>query len=247
MIYLLIFILGTIIGSFLNVCIYRIPRKESIVYPPSHCPYCGILLKPFDLIPVLSYIILRGCCRECRNKISIKYPLVELLTGTFLLLAFIKFRATFDFIKISLLIFILIISAFIDLEYNIIPDKVVIPGIVSGFFLDALFEFGNFRDFFFGFVFGGGFLLLLALITKGGMGGGDIKLFAMIGSFLGLKTTVLSMFFAFISGCVAGIFLICLKIKNRKDTIPFGPFITIGSIIAVFAGEEIVSWYSGLF
>lgn len=244
---LFIFILGTVIGSFINVCIYRIPRGESVVYPPSHCPWCGYNLELLDLIPILSYLRLRGRCRKCGNKISGQYPLVELLTGIIFVFAFSKFGFTFEFLAEIVLIICLIISTFIDIKHQIIPDKVVLPTAVIGLLLTFLLRLQNLPDYFLGSAVGGGIILLIAVLSRGGMGGGDVKLFAAVGMFLGLRLTILSILLSFIFGSIAGLMLIMLNLKKIKDAIPFGPFIALGSVISLFMGDRIISWYWGFF
>lgn len=244
---LFIFILGTVIGSFINVCIYRIPRGESVVYPPSHCPRCGYNLGPSDLIPLLSYFWLRGRCRRCGEWISLQYPFVELLTGIMFVLSFIKFGFTFDFLAAIILIICLIISTFIDLKHQIIPDKVVLPTMAAGLLINIVFHWKDLPNYLLGFVLGGSIIFLIAVLSRGGMGGGDIKLFATVGMFLGLRLTVLSLLLSFIFGSITGIFLIVLNRKKMKDAIPFGPFIALGSVVSLFMGESIISWYLGLF
>ncbi|HHY13458.1 MAG TPA: prepilin peptidase [Thermoanaerobacterales bacterium] len=247
MFYIIIFAFGAIIGSFLNVCIYRIPLKKSIISPPSHCINCGYRLKAFDLIPIISYIFLLGRCRKCGIKISIIYPIVEIITGVLFLYSYKRFDFTFDLFKVLILISILIISTFTDIEHGIIPDKIVIPGMLIALVLNIIFCIYNLPSFIGGFLLGGGFLLLLSIISKGGMGGGDIKLFAMIGLFLGFKLTTLSLLLSFIFGSIIGLIFMILKFKKPKDTIPFGPFIALASIISVFFGDEIIFWYINRF
>lgn len=244
---LFVFILGTIVGSFINVCIYRIPRGESVVYPSSHCPRCGYNLKPPDLIPLLSYLLLRGRCRKCGTKISVMYPLVELLTGLMFIFAFIKFGLTFEFLSAIILITCLMITTFIDLEHQIIPDKVVLPSLAAGLVLNIIFHREDFYNYLLGFALGGGIIFLIVVLSRGGMGGGDIKLFATVGMFLGFRLTLLALLLSFVLGSVVGLILIILKLKNMKDAIPFGPFIALASVISMLAGDRIISWYWGLF
>lgn len=247
MLHFIVFCLGAVIGSFLNVCIYRIPLGESIVYPPSYCENCGYRLKSLDLVPIISYIFLAGRCRECSSKISIRHPIVEIITGVLFLFSFNRFRLTCDFLSALILISILIISTFTDIEHGIIPDKVVIPGMAAGFLINALSHPDKLLYYLLGFLLGGGFLLLLAVMSHGGMGGGDIKLFAMIGLFFGMKLTALSLLLAFISGSIIGLIFIIFNLKKPKDTIPFGPFIALASIISLLFGGGIISWYLEMF
>jgi len=243
----LIFILGAVIGSFINVCISRIPQGESVVFPPSHCPKCGYNLKPLDLVPLLSFILLKGRCRKCNSPISIRYLIVELLTGSIFVIVFLKFGLSHDLFFVYVLITCLIISAFIDLEYGIIPDEIIIPTVVLGAFLNILLHLESFFDYLAGFLLGAGIILFIAFVSGGGMGGGDVKLFAAVGIFLGLDLTILSILLAFISGSIVSIILIILNLKNIKDTIPFGPFIAFGSIFSLIFGHRIILWYLNAF
>lgn len=238
-----IFILGTIIGSFLNVCIYRIPRCESIVFPPSHCPHCGYRLAPGDLVPILSFIAIKGRCRECGAKISPLYPFVEISTGLLFVLAFQRYGFSYMFLSSIILLSTLIISAFVDMEHGIIPDKVTIPSIALGLFIHGFFIPSVLADSISGCFLGAGSILLIVILSKGGMGGGDIKLFAVAGMFLGLGKTLLSLFLSFVFGSVAGILLIIVKKKGAKDSIPFGPFIALGGTLSMLYGDMIISWY----
>ena len=246
----LIFILGLIVGSFSNVCIYRIPRNESIIYPASHCPKCRSKIKPVDNIPLLSFILLKGRCRNCKSKISIQYPIVELLTGLIYLIIYLIYGLSVQTLIYIILSSALIIIAFIDLNEQIIPDVISLPGIVMGFILSFLVPYISFINSALGVVVGGGIIFIIGLagsviFKKEAMGGGDVKLAAMIGAFLGWRYIVISLFLGFFLGSLAGIFLIMLKIKSREDTVPFGPFIVLGSFITLLWGEKIISWYLG--
>lgn len=162
-------------------------------------------------------------------------------------MAFMKFGLTFDFLSAIILIICLITCTFIDLEHYIIPDKIILPTMIAGFLLNIVLHFESLLDYLMGFALGGGIILLIVILSRGGMGGGDIKLFATVGMFLGLKLTALAMLLAFILGSIAGLILIIFKLKKMKDAIPFGPFIALGSAIAMFVGDNILSWYLGLF
>jgi len=256
-IYASIFIFGLLIGSFLNVCIYRIPREESIVSPPSHCPNCGTRLKPLDLIPLLSYLIYRGNCRYCNQKISPRYFLVELLTGIVSVTLFLKYGLTVDFVAFLFLMYILIAVFFIDLDHQIIPNELVIVGLTGGamlFVYNLFLPFQIYSDQLWwnpllGLVVGSGFLFGVSLIGlalyKGDevMGMGDVKLFAPIGLFLGWRMTLLALFLSVILGGMSSLVLILLGKANRKSMIPFGPFIVIGVFITVMWGWDILDWY----
>jgi len=245
---LFFFIIGLMVGSFLNVCIWRIPRQKSIIFPPSHCPQCGQPIKVRDNIPLVSYLFLRGRCRFCKTKISLRYPLVEFLTAIIFLLLFLKFGAGFKLFSSLILVSLLIMIFFIDLEHLIIPDTIVFPGLGLGIIFSFSHGFPSPLETLWGLLFGGGVLYLIALLSgwiarKESMGGGDVKLAAMIGTFLGWKMTALSLILAFISGALISLVLLAVKIKGRKDVVPFGPFIAVGGIVSLLAGEKIFQWY----
>ncbi|HAJ32596.1 MAG TPA: prepilin peptidase [Candidatus Atribacteria bacterium] len=246
----LIFILGLIVGSFSNVCIYRIPRNESIVYPASHCLSCHSPIKPVDNIPLLSYILLKGRCRNCKSKISIQYPVVEFLTGFIYLIIYLIYGLSIQTLIYIILSSALIIITFIDLNEKIVPDVISLPGIVIGFIISFFVPYISFINSALGVVVGGGIILVIGLIgtaifKKEAMGGGDVKLAAMIGAFLGWRYIIISLFLGFFLGALAGIILILSKIKSREDVVPFGPFIVIGSLITLLWGENILYWYLG--
>jgi len=243
-------LLGLIVGSFSNVCIYRIPRNESIIYPASHCPKCRSKIQPFDNIPLLSFILLKGRCRNCKSKISIQYPFVELLTGLIYLIIYMGYGLSIQTLIYIILSSALIIIAFIDLNEQIIPDVISLPGIVIGFILSFFVSYISFVDSVLGIFVGGLIILIIGLVgsvifKKEAMGGGDVKLAAMIGAFLGWRYIIISLFLGFFLGALAGIFLIMTKIKSREDVVPFGPFIVFGSLITLLWGEQIISWYTG--
>ncbi len=243
-----VFILGLLIGSFLNVCIYRLPREESIVFPASHCPACNKPVKPYDNIPVFSFIFLRGKCRSCSIPISWQYPLVELLHGLGYVFVFYRFGLSLETVVYSLLFSSLVVVTFIDLSHQIIPDVITLPGMVLGLIAGStILPLGPVRSFV-GLVLGGGIFYLIAILSvvilkKEGMGGGDIKLIAMIGAFIGWKGMLLTIFLAAVSGAVSGLLLIFLKGRNRAEPIPFGPFLVLGALISLFWGSEILGWY----
>jgi len=243
-------LLGLIVGSFSNVCIYRIPKNESIIFPASHCPKCLKTIKPIDNIPLLSYILLKGRCRHCKSKISIQYPIVELLTGLIYLIIYLIYGFTIQSLIYIILSSALIIIAFIDLNEQIIPDVISLPGIAIGFILSFFVTYISFVDSILGIAVGGGIILIIGLggsviFKKEAMGGGDIKLVAMIGAFLGYRYIIISLFLGFFLGALTGIILIMAKIKSREDVVPFGPFIVLGSFITLLGGEQIISWYLG--
>lgn len=242
---LILFLLGLVVGSFLNVCIYRIPRKISIVKPFSFCPSCNNAIKPWHNIPVLSFILLKGRCAYCGSKISLRYPLVEILNGIFYVIAFLNFGLTASLPFVLIFISSLIVISFIDLDFQIIPDFISIPLIFIGFILsfmphNAVGLVSSFKESLIGIAIGGGSLLLVSIISRGGMGGGDIKLNAGVGAFLGWKSALLTIFAGSLIGSIIGL-VILKKTGNRK--IPFGPFLSIGALISLFMGERIFSWY----
>ena len=246
----LIFILGLIVGSFSNVCIYRIPKNESIIFPASHCPKCNSPIKPVDNIPLISYILLKGRCRNCKSKISIQYPVVELLTGLIYLIIYLIYGLSVQTLIYIILSSALIIIAFIDLNEQIVPDVISLPGIVIGFIISFLVTYISFINSALGILAGGGIILIIGwagsvIFKKEAMGGGDVKLAAMIGAFLGWRYIIISLFLGFFIGALAGIILILSKIKNREDVVPFGPFIVLGSFVTLLWGEKIISWYLG--
>lgn len=246
----LIFILGLIVGSFSNVCIYRIPRNESIIYPASHCPKCRSNILPKDNIPLFSYTLLKGRCRNCKSKISIQYPIVEFLTGLIYLIIYLTYSLSIQTLIYIFLSSALIIIAFIDLNEQIVPDVISLPGMVIGFIISFFVPYISFINSALGVVVGGGIILIIGLagsliFKKEAMGGGDVKLAAMIGAFLGWRYIIISLFLGFFLGALAGIILILLKIKSREDVVPFGPFIVLGYFITLLWGEQIISWYIG--
>ncbi|SNR86488.1 leader peptidase (prepilin peptidase) / N-methyltransferase [Anaerovirgula multivorans] len=251
-IYSLAVISGILIGSFLNVCIYRMPKNESIIYPASHCSKCNESLKPFDLIPIFSYVSLRGKCRYCSAEFSIRYPMIEFLTGIIFLLVFYKYDLSIAYFFHIALVCILICITFIDYDHQIIPDGLVILGFGLGltykfllyFFINQPIEVLNSL---LGFLLGGGFFLLIAVISNGGMGGGDIKLIAMLGFWFGWRDIILISFLSFIIGSVISIALLATKVKSRKDVIPFGPFIGVSTLLVILYKNYILMSYMNLF
>ncbi len=249
---ILISLYGAIIGSFLNVCIYRIPREESIALPSSHCPNCGTSLKWHDLVPVFSFIVQKGKCRYCGEKISLQYPIVELLNACIYLFTYIKFGFSLEFFFYAIVFSILIVIAFIDLEHMIIPDVLII--LILGFSMiyklllyilyskspDLLNSMG-------GLILSGLLFVLIILVSRGGMGGGDVTLIGSFGFILGIKNIFLTTFLSFILGAIISVFLLITKIKGKKDPIPFGPFIILGFFITVFWGEQLINWYVSSF
>ncbi|MDO6354554.1 prepilin peptidase [Caloramator sp. CAR-1] len=242
MLAILIFIIGLIIGSFLNVCIYRIPREESIVFPPSHCPNCKLNLKWKDLIPLISYAVLRGRCRYCKARISPVYPFIEFLNAFLYLLIYFKYGLSLEFIKFAFLTSLVIVIGVIDYFTTDIYTNTIIVGLIVGiaFAIISFFVEGSIMIYIIGSLIGGGVISLIILLTNG-MGWGDAELLFIIGLFLGVRLTLVTLFLSFIIGGIVGGVLIILKIKSRKDYIPFGPFISIGAVISILFGEFIIN------
>jgi leader peptidase (prepilin peptidase)/N-methyltransferase len=238
------FLLGLIVGSFLNVCIYRLPAKQSIVFPASSCPNCKEPIKAYDNIPLLSYFLLKGRCRYCGESISWQYPAVELATGLLFLGLAYKWGFDLKTLIYAILICALIIVSVIDIYYQIIPDKITLPGIGLGLLMAFLSLLTiNWVHALLGLSVGGGILYVAAFLSRGGMGGGDIKLAALIGVFLGWENMLLTIFASVLLGSLAGVTLMLFKGKGRKDKIPFGPFLALGALISIFWGKEIIAWY----
>lgn len=239
------FIFGAAVGSFLNVCIFRIPAKESIVKPPSQCPHCHHPIRFYDNIPIFSFLLLRARCRDCGGKISWRYPLVELITALLALLLFIKFGLTLNFLVFFIFTAVLIVIAFIDLDHQIIPDILSLPGIPI-FFLAAIFIVKvPWYEALIGLLIGGGVLFLIAFIyefitKREGMGGGDIKLLAMIGGFLGWKSLIFVLLFSSFTGAVVGITAMIIQKKDMKYAVPFGPFLSAAAVAYIFWGDAFV-------
>lgn len=250
MIPIAVVVFGLFLGSFLNVCIYRIPRKESIAWPGSHCPHCGNPVKPWDNIPVLSYLFLRGRCRHCGERISPRYPLVECLSALLALSMLCRFGLSVEALIFYFWACALLVVTFIDLDLQIIPDSISIGGIVVGFCLVPWMSTG-WLDALYGMLLGGGLLLgiiygYLFLTGKEGMGGGDVKLLAMIGVFTGWHGVLFTIFAASLVGSVVGVSWMLIKRKGLQTAIPFGPFLALGAYLYVLTGPEIISWYFGL-
>lgn len=242
----LFFIYGIIFGSFFNVVGLRVPKKASIVSPPSHCTRCNRKLKALDLVPVISYVFLRGKCRGCGVKISPIYPLMEFFTGALFMTAYWMLGFSLELIVALVFISLLIIITVSDLAYMLIPNKVLLPFGVILFVLRFVSPLTPWWDSLLGAVVGFGVLLGIGILSKGGMGGGDIKLFFVIGLVLGTIQTLLTLFLAALIGSVIGVIVLRIKGKGRKTPIPFGPSIAIAAMIAYFFGAELVDWYGTL-
>ena len=249
LIMIIIFIFGLCIGSFMNVCIYRLPLSKSIANPPrSMCPSCDSLIRFYDNIPVISYLWLKGRCRHCNAPISIRYMLVEVITGIAALSVFLKFGLTLEGLVYFIFISTLLVITFIDIDHKIIPNVITFPGIPMGLVASFALPTLAFKDSALGLLVGGGSLWFIAwayhLIThKEGMGGGDIKLLAMIGTIVGWQGVILTIFISSAVGTLVGMTVILFKGKNMKFAVPFGPFLSIGAITYIFFGQRIIDWY----
>jgi len=251
---LFIFILGLLIGSFLNVVICRLESKEPILFSRSRCPKCGALLKWPDLIPLLSFILTRGKCRYCHKKISLQYPLVELATGLLFLLIFNQF-SIFNFINLFyyLLITCLLLVIFVyDLKHYLIPDKIIYPAIIIcllnlGAQLPFWESYSQIYNPLLSAIFASGFFLSLVLVSRGKwLGLGDVKLAVLMGLVLGWPNILLALFLAFMSGAIVGLSLIAAGKKTIKSQIPFGPFLAGATILVILYGQNIADWYRDL-
>jgi leader peptidase (prepilin peptidase)/N-methyltransferase len=242
------FVLGTVIGSFLNVCIWRIPTGESIVRPRSHCPVCGALVRSRDNIPLISYLLLSGRCRSCHARISPRYPAVEALTGIMIALLAYRFGWSPMLVVYGALVAALIVICFIDLDHQIIPDAISLPGIAVGLLCSVLGYGPRLMDSVAGVFLGGGILYAVAvayetLTGREGMGGGDIKLLAMIGAFLGWRSVLVTLVLGSFSGALVGTWLILRRGAGARVPIPFGPFLAAGAVGALFFGDGLMKWY----
>ncbi len=259
MIALLLLILGLVLGSFLNVCIWRIPRGESVVTPPSHCPKCGRRIRGYDNIPVLSYIILGGRCRDCGRRISLRYPVVEALVGLLFVASYLRFGLDWTLLRALVFVCLLVVMAFIDLDHQIIPFQISVPGVILGLggsFLpgseitiaEALLGAGMGAAFVFfaialwRYVLAGVFRRF-GIDQKEGMGFGDLPLAAMIGAFVGWRSLLVALFCAVLSGIVAGLVQRARGKATKGQPMPFGPFLALGGVVGLFFGSDLFSLY----
>jgi leader peptidase (prepilin peptidase) / N-methyltransferase len=269
---ILCFILGLAVGSFLNVCIYRIPRGESIIFPGSHCPQCGKGILAYDNVPLFAYLWLGGKCRFCKNRISIQYPLVELLTGLIFLGCALKWKFTPPTYVNALFLCLVVILIFIDYHHQILPNVITIPGTLVAIIL----SFSQEKEFYadaisvnlasilnasnpavirpwigalVGALIGGGALFLVAFLyqlvrKRQGLGMGDVKMMAMVGAFLGWPLAFFTIFIGSLAGSILGLLLIVFRGKNMQTKLAFGTFLGMGSLLAVFVGSTVISWYT---
>jgi leader peptidase (prepilin peptidase)/N-methyltransferase len=264
-----IFVLGSMLGSFLNVCVHRMPLGESVVWPRSHCPKCKKRIPGYDNIPFVSFILLKGRCRFCKERISWRYPLIELLTALSLVALYARFGLSFDFFIYLVFVSCLIVATFVDIQHRIIPDEISVGGLIVGFILNSIkglnlsplsYDFRLMLNSFLGIIVGGGIIYLTGYLfdlvyfkllknppiqgETESMGGGDVKLLAMIGAFLGWQAALITFFLAPFFGAAVGIANLIVK---KDHTIPYGPFLSLAAVIAIFWAGEIISFYSSLF
>jgi leader peptidase (prepilin peptidase) / N-methyltransferase len=238
--------LGLIVGSFLNVVIYRLPRRESLSWPGSHCPQCGHPIRWYDNVPVVSWLLLRRRCRDCGEPIPWRYPLVELLTGVAFLAAFLVYGPEWRTVQVAVFLAALIAVSFIDLDHRIIPDRIVLPGAAVGLLTSILLDPSDWWVYCVAALGAAGFLLVIGLIWPGGMGFGDVKLALMMGAFLG-GGVIVALFLGFLAGGLSGVLLLATGKKKRRDKIPFGPFLSLGGAVTALWGSSILDWYLSLF
>ncbi|PNU18901.1 prepilin peptidase [Geothermobacter hydrogeniphilus] len=246
------FVFGACIGSFLNVCIYRLPEGLSVVSPRSRCPQCGHQILWYENIPILSYFLLRGHCSQCGVSFSLRYLLVEALTGGLFLSVLYHFGFTWGTPVYMLFVSGLVAITFIDLDHQIIPDVISLPGIILGFAASFLLPWVDWIDSLLGILLGGGLLFAIAfgyefLTKKEGMGGGDIKLLAMIGAFLGWQAVFPIIFIASLAGTLIGVPLMLFSRSDGKYVLPFGPFLSFSALVWLFFGPDLLTFYFDLF
>ena len=254
------FALGAIVGSFLNVVIHRYPREESIVFPPSRCPSCGTQIKPYDNVPILAWLWLRGRCRACRAPITLRYPLVELANGLFWVAIFQRTGPSLGFLPLAALVSMTIVLIYIDLEIQILPDVIDIPGTLIGLCVGALHLGAHFPDLLLsstllesvtGAVAGAGILLIIALSYKlvrkvEGMGLGDVKMMAMLGATVGWEPLFPLLLIASVTGALTGVVVAAKSDKGMQVAVPFGVFLGLAFLIVMFFGPALWEWYLGM-
>jgi leader peptidase (prepilin peptidase)/N-methyltransferase len=239
------FLFGLVVGSFLNVVIHRVPRRESIVWPASHCPHCGEPIRPLDNVPLISYLLLRGRCRNCKERISARYPAVETLTGLIFGAAAYEFGLSLELLPALVLISALIVLAVIDLEHRLLPNVIVGPAALAGLVLSILANPAGWWTYPLSALAVAGALLVLALAIPGGMGMGDVKMGGMLGAFLG-PYAALAVFLGAAIGAVSGGLLMVFGKVQRRSHLPFGLFMAIGGVISLFVGPQLWSLYQNL-
>ena len=247
----LLAVVGLAVGSFLNVCIHRLPRGQSLNSPPSRCPHCDYQLRWFDNIPLVSYALLAGRCRKCRTRISIRYPIVELLTMGLFVLHGVVFGWTALLVPRLVFACAMVVLFAIDLEHHLLPNAITLPGVAVGLIASTVLPPGII-DALIGVLIGGGVLWLIGeayyrYSGHEGMGGGDVKMLAMIGAFLGWKLVLVTLVLSSVVGSVIGLIVIAIRKGGMKYALPYGTFLALGALVASLAGEAIVDWYVGLY
>jgi leader peptidase (prepilin peptidase)/N-methyltransferase len=239
---------GLIIGSFLNVVIARLPERRSLWMPGSTCPGCGNAIAWHDNIPLVSFVMLRGRCRACATPIPWRYPIVEASTAVLFAIAWLIFGNDLpQFVVAVVFLAALVAITVIDLRHQIIPDAITLPGVVAGIVASVATDRISWIQSVVGILLGGGLFVAVILLSRGGMGGGDLKLGAMLGAFLGWQALLVALFVAVMLGGVSAVALLAAGRVARKDAIPFGPFLAIGGAVALFWGDAILAWYLGGF
>ena len=245
-------LLGLCVGSFLNVVIARVPAGSNIAYPGSACPRCGTAIRWYDNIPVLSYILLRGRCRGCQKTISWRYPFVELTCSALFTAAYLRFGSGTQLVAALVLLSTLVAITGIDVDHQIIPDVLSLPGIALGLVVSLVPSGIGWRDSVLGTLLGGGVFIVIivasgVILGQPGMGVGDVKLGAMLGAFLGWKLVLLSILLSVLIGGPLAATLLATGRKGRKDPLPFGPFLAVGAVISLFCGDAVLAWYFAQF
>jgi leader peptidase (prepilin peptidase)/N-methyltransferase len=237
-------VLGAVIGSFLNVVVYRLPRHESLVSPGSHCPTCGTDIKPYDNVPVLGWLLLRGRCRACRTEISARYPLVEALTAILAVAVVLVKHSPHDIALGLVLVLVLVPVALIDFDHRIIPNRIMLPAAIAAIAIGLVTHPTGVPEQLIAGAAAGGFLLLFALAYPRGMGMGDVKLVAVLGLFLG-RSVGAALLVGLLAGTVLGAAIMARRgvAEGRKTAVPFGPFLALGGVVGLLAGPAIVHWY----
>ena len=239
-------VLGLLIGSFLNVCIYRLPRRESIVFPASRCPACGARIRSWDNVPVLAWFWLRGRCRDCGGAISWRYPLIEAVNGAVYGLIVWRFGLSAEAVVYAAFFSTLLVVTVIDLDFQIIPDRISLPGIPIAFACALWLGRITWWESMLGAALPAALFLAIVILSRGGMGLGDVKLIAMIGALVGWKLALLTILVGAVAGSVVGVGLMVFQGKGRKTAVPFGPFLSLGAVVSVACGAPLIQWYLGL-
>jgi leader peptidase (prepilin peptidase) / N-methyltransferase len=242
------FVFGALIGSFLNVCIYRLPLRQSVVFPASHCRACSTPLAWYENLPLISYLLQRGHCRTCGASFSIRYFVVEFLTALLAMAVVARFGLGLEALGYFAFSAALVVITFVDLDHQIIPDVISLPGVILGLLFSFVVPTLSLRDSLIGALVGAGVLLAVALsyrvlTGREGMGGGDVKLLAMIGAFLGWRAILFTLFCASCAGSLVGVSAMIYQNSNGKLAIPFGPFLSFGALCYLFFGEDLIAWY----